>query len=781
MRGGSSAADGGRWLVAAAMLVTSTASAAPPRSLSILLTDEFAIDSFLHEIPSARSYGALLENVVQPAIYSIEESAGFSDVDPDKVSIYGDSVLWTQWYLDEFDLTDPFFSGSAALTVPFGFVSRLSMPYREAPTVLRGGGVRWHSAPIEEGTTIIGTSGLLGSTGDVWPGAVPIMNSISGLHIRDRLTPPPSERRHEPWAYRLHVLDHASDEDARYRYAVEVKQGLRRFLSFDPVRGSLDRTFDEDYVLASGAVRVEPRSGDYSLYLLGEYTERDHLFAELYHGLDETAAYRAGTAFAGLRLGDLSVGLTLKHYHLAHRDIGFVREILDPDGEALSPFVSDGDYVGVNADVLYTAGDVYVSFNQRVLVHDPAHRAWSNPVTFGGAAYGRLDWTAAPSMQTIGHYALGLSESLQLDSLRVVYNGWFQAAYAVNATGANSLVFFDGGAKVQANWAAHEWVDLTMSLGKTPVPITSELARLLDPDALAGARTIGDGRLIDTTGGGATSVASAMGQSNIYSLGLGGRFHPFEDWQVNLQAIGKLYHNTYRLDFEGGVMANGYFRDDIYFLGDGPKRYRLHNSGGDLPVYVGGHIQLLGTDDETYVVSMTFSHFNAIGVSPFGNGVTANDIGIVDWSTANPNSARHGLANLDNDRGYTFSFLFGGQLIDRLWAFLTFAHRDGHPFAFYEHFEHDQQVATAYRTPRGSPWVYGPKRTGPREDFQLNVDAEVHYTFEVGGLSWRAGLLVSNLFDFGNELAENMQGSDRSGLEAEIPRSVMLSVELLTR
>jgi len=761
------------------LLVALASSPALATPLSVMVDDRFPIDLLFDRLPTARSYGSILENIAQPAVYSIEESAGFSDVDADKVSIYGDSWLWTQWYLDDFDVTDPLFSGTAAITVPYGFLRGMSLPYREAPKVLRGGGVRWHAAEIDDRSSItIGTSGLIGETGDVWPGAVPIMSSISGLHIRDRSTPPPDARRHEPWAARLHFTQAGRVSDLRYRHALDVKQGVRRFLDFDPVTGALDATFDEGYFLASQAVQLEPVDGDHSVTLMAEYTERENLFAELYHSLAETAQQRAGAVFLGLRGDDASAGLTLTYDRIDHRDIEFTRELLDPDGEALTPYFADGAYVGANADVLIRAGGGYVSVNQRALVHVPEHDEWSNQLTFNGAPYGRVDWRAATSMQTIGTYAAGFTERLGRDGLSFDYNAWVQTAYAVNASATNSLLFFDGGFKAQGDWTPHERVDLSMSIGKTPVPITSELARSLDPDAMSGAQRIGAGRLIDTTGGAHTSVEHGLGQSNIYSVTLGGSLQLFDEWQVNLQTIGKIYHNTYRLDFEGGTVANGYFQDGVYFLNEGPKSYQLRNTSDDLPVYVGAHMQLLGTDHETYIVSMAFSHFNAIGVAPFGNGPTANDIGIVHPSTANPNSARHGLANLDNDRGYTFTFLFGGQVWQELWFFTSIAHRDGHPFAYYNHAVDGDQVAPIYRSPRGSPWIYGPKRTGPREDFQLNFDMEVRYGFELAGLDLQAGLLVSNVFDFGNELAENMQGKDRSGLEAEIPRSVMLTLEL---
>jgi len=74
--------------------------AAPPDEHSILVDREYEIERFLHALPQSGSYAGLLEDAIQPAVYSNEESGGFADIDPHRLSIHGDSVLWTRWYLE---------------------------------------------------------------------------------------------------------------------------------------------------------------------------------------------------------------------------------------------------------------------------------------------------------------------------------------------------------------------------------------------------------------------------------------------------------------------------------------------------------------------------------------------------------------------------------------------------------------------------------------------------------------------------------------------------------
>ena len=142
--------------MSAALLALALAAGAGPaeEEQSILLDGSYRLQGILPLLPTAGSVHSLLENVAQPVVFQIEEGAGFSDIDPAKLSIYGDSWVWNRWYLDGFDITDPATSGAPAFQVPFSALSALEVTYRETPENLREQGVRLHLGGMAPRVTV---------------------------------------------------------------------------------------------------------------------------------------------------------------------------------------------------------------------------------------------------------------------------------------------------------------------------------------------------------------------------------------------------------------------------------------------------------------------------------------------------------------------------------------------------------------------------------------------------------------------------------------------------
>jgi hypothetical protein len=268
--------------------------------------------------------------------------------------------------------------------------------------------------------------------------------------------------------------------------------------------------------------------------------------------------------------------------------------------------------------------------------------------------------------------------------------------------------------------------------------------------------------------------------TNIYSLATGVEVAFAKEWRFEAQGILKTYRNTYRYRLDGDAERYGSFVEGAYFFDEGEKRYVLENVVRDQPIYFGAHFNVVGMDPSLYVVSIGFSAYNAVGRPPFGNGPLANDIGLVDPSTANPNSEINQLANLDGDRGFQFKALVGYRFFDRVWAFLSIRHRDGQPFAFIDAKQHDGQVALVQSTKRGSPLKIDRPLDGPREDFHLDFTLKLLADLIDEPLALRASLLAANLFDFGNEIQERngpLRPAGRAALEQQIPRSFLLTLE----
>lgn len=758
---------------------------------SILVDRQSRVRGLLQLLPSSGAYENLFELVFQPVSYSLEEIGGFTIADPQRMTIYGNSSLWTTWSFNDLDISDVFFSGAASLRVPYRFLSEVSIRFGEDPRSSSfEGPVLRSRAGENSGGLRFALSHTLPDAGGIIAPAVGIAGVLSETHPIERDIPPPRERRRFASHLSASAVHDAELESSYLKYGFEVHRGARRFLDFKLADGSLDHVFDEDFTIASASLELRPKSGAYRIYLLSEYDFRDHLFAEIHHAEAETAKYQSGALFLGVDWGDLAAGATLKYFEVQHNQLEFTRELVDPDGEALSPFYPDGKYFTANLDFSYLQPLFYVRANNRILSFVPGQEHWSNPLTFRQQPYGRIDWESRSAFEAFGQERIGLMDRADLWGTTLTYNVYFAGTYAVNASLTNSLFFPDLGAVGSIDFPLSDTVVPFFTLAKTPVPITSDLVRRLDPaylngrQFLAARRSGGDGgpeRLIDTTGGSSMTVAPSLSPTNIYSVAAGVRLEPWRRWRLELQGLLRMYRNTYWVSFRDGADANGYFVRGRFFLRDGSHQYVLNNYPlHPLPMYLALQAQLFRIESERFVASVALSVSTAFGGTVFGNGVSANDIGVVDTSMANPNSAINAFSNLDSDRAFLLKALAGYQIAPGLWVFGTLRYKDGKPFAYYDYLESDGQVAISYASHKGSPLTSRPL-IGPRGDFRLNIDAKVQYMFRAGGLKLSAAVTASNLLDLGSELSElftDRGRRSRSALELEIPRSLIFDLEV---
>ena len=485
--------------------------------------------------------------------------------------------------------------------------------------------------------------------------------------------------------------------------------------------------------------------------------------------LRETMDATTDVLLIGAHVGAAHAALTLERQELTALARSFTREILDVDGEAPQPFLPDGSRLAVTIDSGWSHGPYYLSLMGRALVLRPATRTWSNPLTFAGTPYGRIDWSAAPVTVALGEARAGHHDGVDL--------GLFRLEWDLYAWAASS------GRLLQADLGAD--LAVTTSLGpfslfllgsKAPIAPSPDIALALTPGWMEGRTVLmGDG-LVDTWGGSRLSVDDSLSPMQVYTGAIGGTWHLSPRWRIQAQGMLKSIDHTPWIT--GGSY---YLEDDTYYLSPGEKRYVLSDLGAEAPLYFGGQFQLFGADGEDYMLAISFAVFNVVGRTAPGNGPLSNDPGIIDRATANPSARTNQLANTDADRAFLTKAVFGRRIVDTLWGFITLRHRDGQPFAFPDpRTSRSGQVTMVADTPRGSPFKYSRPLDGPREDFRLDVDVQLAWNGMVETTT-RVDLsvTVSNLLDMGNELAEVQVRPARTGrgaLEMQKPRALLLSL-----
>jgi hypothetical protein len=456
---------------------------------------------------------------------------------------------------------------------------------------MRQGIALWSGANQRAGFTL-----HFPDAGGTTPPARPLVDAISTSHAENRTPRPPEERRRFGSAYQISLVDRQELSVGRLTYAVQVEDASRRFLDFAP-NGDFTSIFEETYLVATGAAILEP-SPDTRLSLLAEYLERDNAFAELHYASRETFALETIGLLFGFSYRDLRAALTLKRYRFVPNELGFTRELFDPDGEALLPFHPPGTYSAAKLEISQAGDLFYFTLINRLLSFAPSAESWSNPVTAGGADYATWSWRSSSNVQAIGDERIGIAERLDFGPVALAYDFHLAVAYAVNDTADNSVLFADVGVET-----ALELDDLGayrpfLVFAKTPLSPSTQLAQQLDPRHLQGTLRR-EGRVIDQIR--VDGVAPGLQITNIYSLATGVAIDFAKIWRFEMQGILKTYRNTYELVQEG-------------------ERLLLDNVHRDHPFYYGAHFQVLGIDPEEFIVSIGFSAYNAIGWPPSATG-----------------------------------------------------------------------------------------------------------------------------------------------------------------
>lgn len=773
-----------RSLALALFLTPCSTHAATP--FSVVLGEPLGTGPTLGILPFNPSIENVLDHLLLPVVLEVEESGGFSFPDPQKISIFGDSWTWNRWRLDDLDIGDPFFSGASALHVPYGFLREIALDTNENPLNVRGEGVTLKTAFDPEPLTV-GGSATLGQVGGIFPLAYPLMAQFSGIHATRRSPPPPGERRHLDYDFQIHERQTRAFDGFVLKSALEVTRGARRFLEFNSP-GDFAGTFPERFTVASLALALRPNDRPLTAYLLAEVSNRDHLFDELDFAPDQTARLHSFTVLGGLSIADtFSAAATLKSFRLEARARDFSQELLTPSGQALSPWYPSGSYLSGNIDVSARKSGFYFISNHKPVFFTPDQQSWTNPLTFAGAPYGRIDWRSSRTTELIGNDRLGWSGAIKSGRFSFTANAYASASYGLNDRLENSLFFLDAGASALLEFAVTPEIVPFLNLARTPIPITPEVTRALDPGYLEGARYAGSS-LIDTTGGAHIRLGNDLRRPEIYTLGVGVKMRVSPHWQLDLQTVGKIYKDTPWIDYDGPPENFGRTVQGVFYESAGAKRYVLDNQRSlpapsllRWPHLLGAYISLAALDADPFLFNLGFSAFALVGMSPFGNGPTANDLGVVDFSSANPNARLDGLADLDAGRAYLAKAMAGWRFASSCWLFLSARYTDGQSFAFFDTHQDGGQVAITYHGTRGSPWQWQHPFSGPRTDFHLNYDLRVQAAATLGGRRVLVSLWAANLFDFGNELAERSDAArnpSRAALELQVPRSLIFSAEL---
>ncbi len=757
---------------------------------------------FIQNLPGAYFHPTFFENFAPDTTLLIEENNGFSLIDSPRVYYEGDSYTDFNWYCDGFNINSVLESGAPAVMLPLSSVKRYEL--RGESPLCQSYGMNFVSTQPEATYYRIWASNVWPHMGGLTPGAAFFISPHPTSDERNKFLY--SERRQILSNY---FVDFAFGSKSKRNSAISLSLTYydieRQFNDFSV----FDATFSEKGKIFMAKTDYQREIGNGLFRVTAAYNarSRDAVSAELGRLPQETLEREKQAYFVGLHLQrkrlNIRFSFCQENEDLAPNQLNFLKDLKDNDGEGFFPFAGWGDFSGsafrlgldnafifkqfVSTEIRLFADLKYATIKGNENSHD------FNPISFDRSPYLVVLWQkgldyknyniqgkAGTVFQTSlsEHFNLYTKFLMQYSSLRFSRpdNNLSSLSFGYDI----GLVFKTGNS------------ELLVAYERMPYEVREDVNYFLEQQ-----RPWGTYRFWDDANKDQSYQVGEEGEVFGYT---GGRFHSLDEeiatpfkkrllmgfstrlsskFTLNMKGIFKNISNNYWVKF---TEEYGFYEtvgeQDLYFFSRPFTDYVFTNYDFDKDPYcLQFLIRILGQEDRRWFFSFSFMAHLGMGYTPFGNGLGANDFGILDESQANPNTWINGYGRVDGDRAFVGKLFFGFYLAKNLFLGMNIKYRDGTPFSFIgSTYDHDQWVL--YLETIQAENEKGIKG-GPRKDYLTDVSVKLNYSFRLFNGEVNLFGSVFNLLDFGSELSEYVfSGGKRYSNEMQIPRSVRAGIKI---
>ncbi|MCX6556377.1 MAG: hypothetical protein NTW95_02940 [Candidatus Aminicenantes bacterium] len=761
----------------------------------------FIIDDFLMErLPGGYFYPNFIENLAPDATFLLEESYGFAQLDPAKVYFEGDSFTQFNWFFAGFPINSALDDGAPAFQLPLLAIGSMALQ-GETPQH-RDYGFHFNPrAPAASGSRLMVSTVFPDMGGYTALGKLAIGNHPS-LRAEDLYSSRRKISANEALDYCLETKTPLSAFSLAFSYF----NLDRRFNDFN-IR---DAQFEEDGRLLQFLSRWQRTyaRGTLDCYLAANSSRRDRFLAEEGRYEQETYALDKKSWFAGLawqgRPFNLKVSWQLEGEKRAPAVLDAGKDLRDIDGQGFWPFEKWGEFQATTLAVALERTVAFTALGKKAVLEPylngtavflaaTERSGSSNAIYFAGQPYQVVQWQGGSAYRNQRLLGTGGALLSLAAAEKVTFNArlFFLYQQLRFQTGRNDCQFFQPGAEAGITWNLGKGTRLSLAYGVLPYELRANVNDFLEdqrPDAYiyTWQDNNHDGLFQEEEKG------SLYGQSGGSSHFLSPDLRVPHRERLLLQLTTRL-SNRFTLHIKGLYKkirqplwvcfadTYGHYEDvsgQGYYFFDRPfQAFRLSNSAfAKDPFYAQFLVQFQGQKPGRWFFSFSFLAHIGMGTTAFGNGPTANDIGIISESQAFPNSWINGYGRVDGDRAFVGKVFFGTHLSKRLFLSASIKYRDGDPFAFFNAFKRNGQWVITYQTIKAEDEAG--RKGGPREDCIWDFNFKLSHEFALFGTKGRLELGLFNLLDFGLELSENVfaDESRRLANELQLPRSLRLGV-----
>lgn len=790
-------------------------------------------NSMFKEYLYTRDLTYFLDNLNDYAVYQSETSGGFDAPDRLLFSVAGNSYQWNKYYIDGFRTDSRFLVGSTFYRPDMRNHS-FEMDYINSSLYFYSDENMGNSARL---------SYNVGNLGGISAGTKQFINLFHKTA---------SERVYKPVEIRNHIvgagslgLNYAIPVDGKsYMQSFYADFGRRNIVAFDETGINKDWSYPEDYfnINLNGQLPVRPFLLFDKLNYLFHASQRDNMNSEFYFGKDETARHNAySVSLYGVkesRFTKYTSGITFAANSVRHDNIGFMRNIIDQDGEGFEPWYPDG----CNYEFSY-ALNLKHKINRAISLTFDGYNSLINfsPTTnrFSNAVYMKMPYEKFNSLYVYDWesqaFWSGLFENTLGVNVERSWTSWLDFSANLDVT-VDAMVLADKSmfrpgwqARVGFNVHPCSWFNMELNLSRERVAFNYDNIRFLsrkymNADIYYWKDANGDEKYqpeekssyFTSTGGEYHNTVEMLKQPSYFTIDLPIIFK-FGRHKIYFLNTYRKYFNTWFTYFDGEATDYGHFEDykgdadvshpdKIFFLNGGkpvnytvgtyPEEYRdMMDKGGwgsrmtNTPYYMSSVIgyQYIGPK---FYFTASWQSFLMAGAAGLGNGVLQNNIGVLSETTANPNNMYKGIGRYDQDKAFIARMHLGYNITKNFSVGLTGKFKDGQPFSSFETMLLADEAGNSQlaiwngRTKGINPYT---NDFGSREDAFFNFDLSARYRGNIKKHPFEVEVMCYNIYDFGTELSEytfnprykynssELNQDGRHAMSLSIPRGLWLS------
>jgi hypothetical protein len=756
---------------------------------------------FIATLPGACFYPTFFENFAPDTTLLIEENNGFSLIDSPRIYFEGDSYTDFNWFSDGYNINSVLKSGAPAILLPLSAINRYEL--RGESPFSQDYGMNFVSSRPERTYYRIWASNVWPHMGGLAPGATFFVSPHPTSEERNSFLYP--ERRQILSNYFVDFSFGSNLKNSAVSLSLTYFDIDRQFNDFS----AFDETFSENgkLFLVKTEYQKEIRDGVFNVTAAYNAHSRDAAAAELGRLPQETLEREKQAFFTGLHLQKKGLNLNFsfcqENEDSVPSQLNFLKDLKDNDGEGFFPFTRWGSFSGsvfrfslddsvVLHQFVNTKIRLFADF-KHATINGKENSQEFNPVSFDRSPYLVVLWQKGMEYQNRNIYSkagtifqTSLAEYFNLYTKFMIQ--YSSLRFAQTENNLSSLAFgYDIGLVFEKNKTR-----VMLAYESMPYEIREDVNFFLERQRPWGVYRFWndinndlayqegeEGEVFGYTGGQFHSLDEEIKTPFKKRLLLGFSTPLSTKFTLNIKGLLKNISNNYWIKFRDEY---GFYEtvgeQTLYFFSQPFTDYVLSNYGFDEnPYYLQFLLQILGQEEGKWLFSFSFMAHLGMGYTPFGNGLGANDFGILDESQANPNTRINGYGRVDGDRAFVGKLFFGLYLAKNLLLGMNLKYRDGTPFAFIgSYYAHDQWVF--YLETIQAENKKGIKG-GPRKDYLTDVSFKLSYGFRLFGGNVTLFGSVFNLLDFGSELSEYVfSGGKRYSNEMQIPRSVRAGIKI---